>query len=67
MMGHSHINKYNLLHNHNNGHQSKHVQGMVPSPAQKQLPKMRPQEPFYKRVNEIEKKAKALEQDREEQ
>lgn len=28
---------------------------------------MRPQEPFYKRVNDIEKKAKALEQDRVDQ
>ena len=28
---------------------------------------MRQQEPFYKRVNDIEKKAKALEQDRVEQ
>jgi hypothetical protein len=30
------------------------------------LPKMRQQDPFYKRVQDIEKKAKALEQDREE-
>jgi hypothetical protein len=34
---------------------------------QQRLPKTRPQEPFHKRVNDIEKKAKALEQDREEQ
>ncbi len=32
---------------------------------QAKLPKTRPQEPFYKRLNEIEKKAKALEQERE--
>ena len=31
------------------------------------MPKTRPQEPFYKRVQDLEKKAKALEQDREEQ
>lgn len=31
------------------------------------LPKTRKQEPFHKRVADIEKKAKALEQDREEQ
>ena len=40
---------------------------MTQAAKQQKLPKTRPQEPFHKRVNEIEKKAKALEQDREEQ